>query len=144
MPEQMQPGRELSRLVAEAISELRSSHPGFYWQEFATEDGDGGDGFSCPRCGKSVSDPDESTKGDCYKYYSTHIEDAMEAWAWLEENNPWDGGLALYRASYNNLPTVVKAYFREGKNYDVFIQGETYPHAISLAVIEAAKEVRKK
>lgn len=136
---QLPPGRELSRLVAEAIGELRSSHPGFYWQEFATEDGDGGDGFSCPRCGKSVSDPDESTKGDCYKSYSTHIEDAMEL---------------VERFRLVVRPSVLSDKWVVGKFERVYLDGKvevsneatgvTIPHAISLAVIEAAKEMKKK
>lgn len=159
MTEQIQPGRELSRLVAEVIGELRTSHPGFYWQEFATEDGDGGDGFSCPRCGKSVNDPGESTEGDCYKSYSTHIEDAMQAWVWLDENYPkaWKQVYAsvyfLVLTNYDSEPCVMLIQdtdfsiplYQDRKPeypYNFYIPGKTYSHAISLAVIEAAKEVK--
>lgn len=144
MTEQMQPGRELDRLVAEVIGELMSSHPGFYWQEYATESGDGGDGFSCPRCGKSVSDPDESTEGDCYKSYSTHIEDAMEAWAWLEENHTW--GLIVLGRVDDGKPAVLEIITGsqfEGCSIEPIAVGDTYPHAIALAV-KIKKEVMRK
>lgn len=39
---------ELNRAVA--LARQKTEHPGFYYQEFATEDGDGWSGFCCPRC----------------------------------------------------------------------------------------------
>lgn len=73
--------------------------------------------------------------------YSTDPAAAMEAWGWLEENMPesWGVPLALTRDYYSNAPSVV---FRR-KGVDMVISGETYSHAIALAVVKAGKEMEK-
>lgn len=67
--------------------------------------------------------------------YSTDPAAAMEAWEWLENNNPWKPSvLALMRSEGN--PAVVRIDY-EPMNEIAF--GVSYPHAIALAVVEAGK-----
>lgn len=72
--------------------------------------------------------------------YSTDPAAAMEAWAWLEENNPWKRpdtiAFALTRDD-NGSPSVLHIYGYD--EYSTIAIGSTYPHAISLAVCEAGK-----
>lgn len=65
--------------------------------------------------------------------YSTDSRFAMQAWEWLEENNPWKPDyLALMRFS---KPCVCQVYYEINE----LTTGQTYPHAIALAVVEAGK-----
>lgn len=81
-----------------------------------------------------------NAKGDSILLPCVSTDDAfaMQAWAWLEENHPWkkDGDtLALMR--YDDKPSVCRLM-----GYDLFetvAVGDTYPHAISLAILEVGK-----
>jgi len=147
---EMQPGRELDKLVAGAMGQTDFIHPSFEWAEETLEDGDGWGDFVCPRCGASKGDT-----GPCVKHYSTSWEDAGQAWEWLEENHPWglDAELLLSRWGQAMAPAVrvARTHLEDGaivengkyflcREQIVAIPGDTYPHAIALAVIEATKE----
>jgi hypothetical protein len=71
----MEAGPELDLLVArDVMRQTDFNHPGFFWSEGNTEDGeDGWDGFYCPRCSASEGD-----LNPCVKPYSTHIAYAWE------------------------------------------------------------------
>lgn len=101
--------------------------------------------------------------------YSTDPAAAMEAWAWLEENHPWveqgndwpwqqgikaaillgkdyigqednprPSVLVMQRAEWWSFPdNEIEEGTKEG--YCFYIPGDTYPHAIALAVAEAGK-----
>lgn len=59
---------------------------------------------------------------------------ALEAWAWLEENHPWQPrGVALQRS--RGKPAVYLTHYDD----ITLTTGETYAHAIALAVVEAGK-----
>lgn len=125
----LQPGRELDALVARVMGRLSDQGLAELKQRGA------GVPEQIDEWGRYILD---YSPWENVLRYSTDPAHAMEAWAWLEENNPWDGGLVLYRSS-DGEPTVSKQFFNEGKYYNVFIQGTTYPHAISLAIIAAGK-----
>ena len=139
MSEQMQPGRELDRLVAEAIGlpildydEHRGDHA---WLN---------DPANYPYITNGAGEwlifwVAPNTVGKTWSP-STNIDLAMKAWTWLEDNYPktW-GQIALMRDSNTNRPCVVRIEWEVQANVS---EGDTYPHAISLAVIEAAKEAK--
>lgn len=141
MTEQMQPGRELDRLVAEVMgySNIHWTDTEYGLHPFGTEPGGGQGGVMLP-------------------FFSEDNKAAMEAWAWLEENHPWkysgaDKATILLGRNIPGKPSVLimcdywdggiptEAYYSELGNFH--IPGNTYPHAISLAV-KAAKEARNK
>lgn len=137
----MRAGRELDRLVAEAMGQTDFGHPRFSWSEVPLEDGDGWDGWICPRCWTSEKDKENP----CIKMYSTDIRKAMEAWEWLEQNNPW-GQIAFSRSKGQPCVLQLSPPFTRNfpNSWDVeeITVGESYPHAIALAVIKAS-EVKK-
>lgn len=68
--------------------------------------------------------------------FSTNLTVAMGAWAWLEDNHPWKGDtLALMR--YDNKPSVCR--LMDYDMIDTVATGDTYPHAIALAILEISK-----
>lgn len=126
----MKPGRELDRLVAEVMGYYNFNQPlGPGTQYFADKEG----------WGATIK---------CVPAFSTIMNAAMEAWEWLEQNHPQGGTLILGKASeYDEL-----GYPRNGRpgvcrvtsgwpcnNIEPVATGETYPHAICLAVLEASK-----
>lgn len=78
-------------------------------------------------------------------HYSADIADAWVAWEWLEENHPWEL-ISLHRDTETGKPCVAvvdympKGLEDTGQLKQFRFQGETYPHAICLAVIEAGKQ----
>lgn len=80
----MPAGREMDALVAEKVmGQTNFLHPGFYWEERSTEDGDGWNGMVCPRCGANETD---NWKEKCTKHYSTDI---VAAWEVLTSFKTW-------------------------------------------------------
>jgi hypothetical protein len=77
--------------------------------------------------------------------FSTDPDLAIEGWKWLEENNPWSR--ILLGENGNGKPSVIvienwddgfpQYYDRAGENFA--IPGESYSHAICLAIIEVAR-----
>jgi hypothetical protein len=144
----MQPGRELNKLVAEAMGQTDFNHPSFEWCEETFEDGDGYDGFFCPRCGAAQGDT-----GPCVKNYSMDWRVAGQAWEWLEKNHPWKWDvLSSVRAMIrlqrcDDKPSVMVECTEDDYNWYAFdkaqgkvnfyFPGESYPHAIALAVVGA-------
>jgi hypothetical protein len=88
--------------------------------------------------------------------YSTDMGAAWKAWEWLEQNHPWQPsapmlGKALQfdETGYQNIhPSVLlggtwwEGEFEQLK-LKVVARGETYPHAIALAVVEVGKCLQK-
>lgn len=71
------------------------------------------------------------------KPYSTRVDMAMEAWEWLEKNNPWNESLIMGRLHrQQGFDPFVGRYGLD----DIIAWGETYPHAICLAVL-ASREI---
>jgi hypothetical protein len=72
--------------------------------------------------------------------YSTDPAAAMQAWAWLEENNPWKRpdtiAFALTRDD-DGRPSVLHIYGYD--EYETITTGNDYPHVIALAVVKAGK-----
>lgn len=75
---------------------------------------------------------------------STDSAAAMQAWEWLENNKPreWER-IALIRDD-DRIPAVVEigdncALETPGYYVVSLVIGQTYPHAICLAVVEAAR-----
>lgn len=71
---------------------------------------------------------------------------AMEAWAWLEENNPWsEATLMLGRDKDTGNPAVIRWDVDDGywHNWqpEVIATGTTYPHAIALAILEVGRHL---
>lgn len=88
----------------------------------------------------------EKATGDAPPF-STNPTVAMGAWEWLEKNNPWkETSLMLGRDFFTEKPAVIKwdDPYSEWEA-ETIAEGDTYPHAISLAVVKAAKvkEVKK-
>lgn len=112
----MEPGRELDEEIAKILG----------WT--SVEDGFG------VRDRKMKSIPN----------YSTDWAAAGEAWEWLEENHPWEG-LCLWLG--HNCPDCTPCVFVTRENgktdEDFYVFGQTYPHAIALAVVEAAKVIKE-
>lgn len=112
MAEKVKPGRELDKLVAEAIGQ----------------------------------------KGSIALPYSTEMGAAWQAWEWLEENKPggWEWVL-LGLSSISEKPAVQIMESRDNTEKEGWLiwvveletEGESYPHAIALAVVEADKWLRK-
>lgn len=122
MAEKMKPGRDLDKLVAEAMGQ----------------------------------------KGRIALPYSTDIGAAWIAWEWLEKNNPWLWEESLHAKAQISLgrgdekPSVFIHRTVDDYNFyipgqsgsamrksNLYIPGESYPHAIALAVVEADKWLRK-
>lgn len=85
-------GRELNASIAKAMGQTEFDHPGFYWLEGYSRDGDGWDGFYCPRCGASEGDT-----GLCAKMFSLdEMLDFMKSKGtsvllnWGEDNELWE------------------------------------------------------
>lgn len=68
--------------------------------------------------------------------YSIDGVAAWKAWEWLEKNNPWLR-VSLQRDNEGN-PTVYR-HSPNGQRIEV-ASGETYAHAICLAILEATKK----
>lgn len=84
--------RELNASIAKAMGQTEFAHPGFYWSEGYSRDGDGWDGFYCPRCGAYEGDT-----GLCAKMYS--LEEMLNFMKskgssvllnWGEDNDLWE------------------------------------------------------
>jgi len=111
----MKTGRELDKLVAEVMGRRVVAVEGDY--VLATEPGKPYDKL-----------PEYSTDGNA----------AWEAWEWLEQNNPFDESLIMGRL-WHPAPDELTAEFtpfvgRYGLD-DIVAWGDTYPHAICLAVL---------
>lgn len=123
----MKPSRELDARVAEAM--------GWTWNN------------------KTATSPTGSrnarNEGDPWwwlPHYSSRIEDAWQAWEWLNESLPYDT-IALLRDPETQKPSVMATLVIEGPNTGEVFDfkqskwvSDTYPHAICLAVLEVAKE----
>ena len=114
MDEELKPGRELDRLVAEAMGRRAVAVEGDY--VLATEPG---------------------KPYDELPYYSVDTREAIRAFEWLKKNNPWGVPIEFERLA--GIPTVI---IYMDRNYPEIkkIEGETYAHAIAKAVVEAKKE----
>lgn len=102
---------------------------------------------------RGVGVQDENDMDGCYVgspwenvlRYSTDLAAAMEAWEWLEEHNPWGGAdadlfLGRYTNAWDNIirqPAVIR--YIDYEELGPVAIGTTYPHAISLAVVEAGR-----
>lgn len=128
----MQPGRELDALVAKVMHRANVvNHPDL----------------------AIYSEAIESAR-DIPPAYSTVIAVAMEAWAWLEENNPWEGSTLLL-GRFDNIESVLPSVYIMGEYWEnslypyqkvkphalnnCIISGIDYPHTISLTICEAGK-----
>lgn len=85
---------------------------------------------------------------DIIPHYSTDPATAMQAWEWLEQNNPWqseDGAidrqllLGIDHRESDGKPCVLFYDWHLDFPPDVFVKGVAYPHAIALAVIEVGR-----
>lgn len=118
MAAEMKPGRELDRLVAEAMgwTEVRAS--GVYIGYIGIH-----------------------PKGENYvvPFFSVDMNQAMVAFGWLEKNKPW------FWVSLQRDNEGVPAVYRHGPNGDrrEIASGESYPHAICLAILAAKEEANK-
>jgi hypothetical protein len=121
----MRPGRELDKLVFEAM------------------------GGKVDTTKRSIGGNPTWIDKNGFQYYegeyspSTDIDQAMDLWEWLEKESPW-GQIALGRSKgqpcvLQLLPPVTKN-FPHSWGIEEVATGETYPHAICLAVLEAKKE----
>lgn len=73
--------------------------------------------------------------------YSTSSVKAIELFEWLEQNNPWDGSLIMGRLfRQQGFGPFIGRYGLD----DVIAWGDTYPHAICLAILEVAKVIERK
>lgn len=82
------------------------------------------------------------------------IDAAWPVWEWLEKNHPWlylekDQKANITLGRFEGKPSViiwrwdgVKEYSEGDQTYSAAICGETYPHAICLAVLEANKAIK--
>lgn len=119
----MKPGRELDYAVARAMG---------YW----TPEGESEDHFV---------DDEDNLLFIC-PHYSTDIAAAWQAWEWLEKNSGC-GSVALFQDAGGPTVGVMRLYRdkRTGEIFDIAQKkwtGETYPHAICLAVLEASKATK--
>ena len=125
----MKPGRELDRLVAEVMGYYNFSQPlGPDTQYFADHSKWNDDAIKCVPA------------------FSVDMNAAMDAWEWLEQNNPWkerdEDYLILFK--WKGRSTVGRIFYAPSTDdYHLhttpLVTGESYPHAISLAVVEASK-----
>lgn len=153
----MQPGTELDALVARVMG----------WRWLACKPMDSSAGplvrfIASPNINyrAQIATGNEVRASDWDKtlpHFSADPAAAMEAWAWLEEHNPWEhnregkADLMLGRYGDDSKPAVfIMAerweYYPEaynggysGKLPNMAISGTTYPHAIALAIVEAGK-----
>lgn len=144
----MKPGRELDKLVARV----------FGWKEweFGSPGRDGQEAFRY----KTLVPPEYDGSNLQHlnmiiPHYSTDIRAAMDAWDWLEKNNSWDkagfflGKVEEFDESGDKMQhlgvfLLKDDYVDMGVLYDLekIAVGETYPHAIALAILETTKEKR--
>lgn len=146
----MKPGRELDEAVAHEVFGLVPcdqwfcNRPGT--DEWFTRD--------CPH------------NGCCYPVnlcwsYSTRIDLGMSALTWVEVHHPWTNPRTNNRAriilgrSRDNAPSVavmggawhagfpLTPYGQHGAGGNFLFTGETYEHAICLAALAAARELRR-
>lgn len=134
----MKPGREFDKVVAEAM------------------------GYADLRRGRLAGElyghhPTRSKSKDELRYvphYSTDTAASMEAFGWLEENHPWlyldrwggqKADLLLGRKDGKPAVYVMRSYW-DSSNMDggvnLAITGETYPHAICLAILEIKEWIK--
>jgi len=73
---------------------------------------------------------------------STDIKAAWIAWEWLEKNHPWGPRVFLSLCRSREHPTVRLSQRGEWEEIVAYreVIGESYPHAICLAVVLATKE----
>ena len=118
MDKELKPGRELDRLVAEAMG---------WWLDDTSDEY----GY------RPIGVGEVSRDAEVIPYYSTHTGEAIPALEWLKKNNPWGCPIEFERLA--GIPTVIIYLDR---NYPEIkkIEGETYAHAIAKAVVEAKKE----
>jgi hypothetical protein len=121
----IQPGRELDRLVAEAMG----------WIDVTPYGTDANDryyrGWAGVRPGQihslTFAIPD----------FSTEWEFAGEAWEWLVKNHPWKPS-NIFLTQYRQQAQVVRLDI--SNKWTAISEGDTYPHAIALAVVAAANQ----
>lgn len=124
MSEPMKPGRELDKLVALV----------FGWKEweFGNPGRDGQEAFRY----KTLVPPeydgsDLQHLSMIIPYYSTDMRAAWRAWEWLEQYYT-TGGVCLVRG-LDSAPSVIT--LDRGCLDNTLATGESYPHAIALAVL---------
>lgn len=118
----LEAGRELDALVAEhVIGQTDFNHTGFFWEEGMMEDGDGWDGFYCPRCNSSESDK----VAKCAKRYSTDI---AAAWQVVEMDI---AQMTLWRSRFK--PCLVSVHLCIGDDHY-----HAYAPTVPLAICRAA------
>lgn len=119
MTERIEPGRELDSLVAKVMG----------WTNIAEYGYDARDRYYQGPAGLPPNHSTEFTLA--IPKYSTDPAAAFDAWEWLDKNYP---GLMLGRRE-DGKPSVC------GVQYDVetFTIGETYTHAIALAVVRVGE-----
>jgi len=136
LPTSLQPGQELDTLVAKAMG----------WKLINPE-------TTAHKSGYRWLKPDGHKVGSIW--FSATIELAWIAWEWLEQNQPW-GAVALSRGALDqdyyaeqygfrarlfeklegSYPRVKVLQTKKGKLLATFdIPGESYAHAICLAVV---------
>jgi len=73
------------------------------------------------------------------KAYSTDEAAALEAWEWLEKSNPLADVYLMRGRAYVSMggESIDRDYFINGRKgrQGFYVQGETYPHTIALAVV---------
>lgn len=121
----MKPGRELDKLVAEAM------------------------GYTSLKQGRLPGElyghhPARSSSEDELRYvphYSTDGKAAWEAWEWLEQNHPIikNGKHSIALGRLRGKEALVYTEYG-GEVDDIIATGETYPHAICLAVLATKEE----
>lgn len=76
--------------------------------------------------------------------FSTSMNAAMVAFEWLEQHHPWGSRIqiALCREFYSKEPSVLIWEIGELGEVEAerSITGDTYPHAICLAILDSAKK----
>jgi hypothetical protein len=122
----MKPGRELDKAVAEAMG----------WEASETEM------YGNQQTLWYTKSGNRAWYGGDFRP-SVDIKAAMVAFEWLEQNSPW-GQVALSRSEgqpcvLQLLPPATKT-FPHSWGIEEVARGESYPHAICLAVL-ASREV---
>lgn len=115
----MQPGPELDALVARVID----------WEKIK---------------------PPKPAAFDEMPHFSHSYSGFLGLWEWLEKNHPWRypwgdradislsrGRVYVNQSGPNGVPDC--DYTQARKGYNFYFQGNTYPHAVSLAVVEVGR-----
>ena len=165
----LQPGRELDRQVALVMGQAEFAHDFYKETETQGPYGFEGVVNHCSKGCEVYGEVENFDDDDklCCPLYSTDMNAAMVAFEWLEKKHPWGLNGAtlllgrLWVNSFTRLPHVIvmrppdvweapyhlRPWVHPGDRNRIVetdsnfaFEGETYPHAICLAVLEAVKQ----